>query len=649
MLFLTLLIKKEQISLKKIWIISILPFFYVISLWNAAFPQGAWESILRWTSYVAFFFLLYWSSKTNKTIHNLLPVIFQVTGIGIACHMFLNAMGFLSYHDVFINDRFAGVFQYPNTFGLVMIVFYLFSLLMLLNDKPSLFHIILYAAPITLFMTNFIESFSRGMYLVFPIVWFVGLFLLKPTKQIRYVAYTGFTIIAALIASLGLDRVSPLMNIFILLSLSAATVFFVMFINSKASQEKYAKLDSKKFYSYLGPILILIVALLLGLDIMFKGLVYQQLPSDIQERVSSMSGSSTARERIIMMEDSLKMSADSPIIGFGGDAWEVTYKKYQQLPYQANKIHNDYLEFVIDIGWLGLIAFIVIFSYLYYLIIQNLRNRKNNMIYAATILSSMAILLHSFIDFNFSFATIWFILLWLLVMGIVDKPSQSRVTPPSKNKNHYYKIGLYGYFILLIISIVFSYRFMQAEQAFQEAKNTNELHTKLSLYEEAVSKNPYHSQILYGLGNTSIQISDYVDKEEYMKYVEDISREMTELEPNNSRILYQSGLLLDGIGKKEEAIQRYVDALEVDSFDAKIYEKAIISSVDYASQLDATDPAREEYAEKAVTLFEKLEKDVATFEANPIGKFHNSRGFEMTENTMEKIKIAYELLGRKSN
>jgi len=646
MLFLTLLIKKELISMKRIWVVAILPFFYVISLWNAENPQGAWDSILRWTTYVAFFFLLYWSSKTNKTIHNLLPIIFQLTRIGIACHMFFNAMGFLSYHDAFINSRFAGVFQYPNTFGLVMAVFYLFSLLMLLNENQKILKVILYAAPLTLYMTNFIESFSRGMYIVFPIVWFVGMFLLKPSKQIRYVAYTGFTVIAALIASFGMDKVSSFINILILLSLSAATVCFVVFINRKALPQKIKMLDSKKVYAYLGPLIILVFAVLLLLDIGFKGLVYQQLPTDIQERVSSMSGSSTARERMIMMEDSFKMSADSPIFGFGGNAWETAYKKYQQLPYQANKIHNEYLEFVIDIGWLGLIAFMAIFGYLFYLIMQNYRKQENNMIYPAVLLSSLTIFLHSFIDFNLSFGTIWLIIFWLITLGIVVKPVIKKEIPKSTQNRDYYTIYLFGYFAILLISIVFSYRFMQAEQAIQEANNTKELNTRETLFEEAVSKNPYHSQYLYGLGNTYIQISDYVDKEEYMNDVEDISREMTELEPNNSMVLYQSGLLLEKIGKKEDAIKRYYDAIAVDSYDAKIYEAAIASSVDYALHLEESDPARMDYAEQAISLFETLKTDIAAFEENPIGQFHNSRDFQITNKTIDKIKKAYGILNR---
>ncbi|WP_197046734.1 O-antigen ligase family protein [Oceanobacillus salinisoli] len=636
MLFITLVIKKELHTLKPIWFACLVPVMFLISLFNAENPQGAWDSVLRWTSYIAFFFLLYWAVLKDRNLKKLLPILFQITSIWIAVHMMLNEFGWLEFPNAFIFNRFAGVFQYPNTFGMVMIVFYLFSLIMLLRGNVSYLSIILYAAPLILFFIGFIESYSRGMYFVFPVAWFVGLLLLRPSSQVKYVGYTVFSVVGALMMILFLQSDAPLRNAIILFILCLLTTGLVWFIeNNQKLNSLIIKLDSKN--KFIGPAVILMAAVLLLLDIGFEGQVYQQLPASIQERITSINESATARERIIMMEDAINMSKDSPVIGFGGDAWESVYKKYQQLPYQANKVHNEYLELVIDIGWLGTLLFITIFGTLYYRIWKNYQPKSNPISLIAVFIASLVISLHSFIDFNLSYGAIWFMICWLLVMGLTPT-GQTKTATPLKL---YTKLGLFAFAAIIMVASFFSYQFMHAEQAYQKAIHSNVLEEKEVLLEEAVNRNPYQFSYMLALGDVYIQLSEHKQTASYHPKVEEISKNVSQLEPNNSLVLYRAGVMLERIGEIEKAIPLYLDALEVDPFDSTIYETTITTLVDLAVKQENTT-----YAQEALIIYEKLVQTFDQFEENPIGKAHNSRDFHITEQIHAKIAETLNLLSK---
>ena len=117
-----LLIKKETYSLKAVMIVILLPISYLVSLPTAESPRGAMDSLIKGLTYSSFFLLLYWVSF-NPKIKKWLSPIFILTGTWISLFMLGIFYGFYDFHDAILNDRFAGVFQYPNTFAMVMVPF----------------------------------------------------------------------------------------------------------------------------------------------------------------------------------------------------------------------------------------------------------------------------------------------------------------------------------------------------------------------------------------------------------------------------------------------------------------------------------------------------------------------------------------------
>ncbi len=603
--------------------------------------MGAWNSLLRWTCYVAFFLLLYWAASRDKKIHQLLPVVFQITGIWIAIHMLFNQFGWLEYPTAFIFDRFAGVFQYPNTFGMIMGVFYLFSLMMLLQSRNNLPTFILYAAPLVIFMICFIESYSRGMFLVLPVTWFVGLLLLRPLKQIQYVLYTFISVVAGVMGTVILKQDTPVANLIYITIISGIVVLLLIFIKKWISNPKFDKFGDNRLYRFIGPAVMMVFALLLLLDLGFKGLVYQQMPTDLQERISSMTGSTSARERVLFTQDAFEMTKESPLFGSGGDSWASLYRTYQQLPYQANKAHNEYLEFAIDIGWLGLAGMIAVFGFFYFIIVKKYRHSDENTAFIAVMISSLTILLHSLIDFNLSFGTVWLLLLWLLVYGLLG---EENLGAGKLIDTKFYKYGIYAFFGLLLVVGFFSYRFMTAEHDYRLAINTNNISEKEFHLNEAVDKNPYSHRYLFASGNLYIQLVNRdINVEANSQNVIGIAGKLTELEPNNSFLLYQAGLMLEDVGETAMASSLFEKALDLDDFGTDIYEAAI--RVKLELDREQTDPsAKGNHLNDAIAVYEQLVITYADFEKNPIGNEHNSRKFQVSDDAKSMAAEVYYML-----
>lgn len=104
--------------------------------------------------------------------------------------------------------------------------------------------------------------------------------------------------------------------------------------------------------------------------------------------------------RFIYWKDSLRLIAEYPFgSGYGGFYyWQGAN---QSAPYSLWFIHNIFLQITADVGFVGLILFLIV-------IIRNLTDRKICLEYK--ILMSL-ILLHGLVDFDLEYMILWFILL----------------------------------------------------------------------------------------------------------------------------------------------------------------------------------------------------------------------------------------------
>ncbi|SHP77276.1 Lipid A core-O-antigen ligase and related enzymes [Mycobacteroides abscessus subsp. abscessus] len=634
---------KEKWDLKRMGIVFLLPLCYLYSLPGAASTQEATDLLIRWTTYASFFVLLYWSTE-KSSIHKLMPIIFQATGIWISFNMLLVYSGIIHYKGILVSGRFAGVFQYPNTFAMVMGVFILFSLIMLTRSELDLKYILLYSLPLVPYIICFIQAYSRGMLLVLPLVWLVGLLLISVKKQVEYMTYSliGFGLGLVLYQFIS----SSNKTYFILLAIMSVVFSTCIFVLKKIgfnrffSIVKIKSLLSKKYTQLVLPLCIILVGLAGILDIQNHGLLYKSIPGDLQQRIDSISlNAGTAKERYVFAEDALQFSNEAPLLGSGGGSWKVVFKEYQQNPYSSSRIHNGYLEWLVDTGWIGIILFILVFAYYLQKVFRSLLQTEENQLQVASFAGLVIIFMHSAIDFNFSFGTVWFIVFWLLMSAIPRESGESFVRQPNKAfLNLYPKIMVGIISVLIIVNLTFTFSNMQAARLFNQSKESNSYLEKIKYLEEAVDMAPKNTKYISALLDLKMQVAE---KDKDFKRARELVTMLTETEPRNSTMVFKGALIAEEIGENELAFSLYERALRLDHFNTKLYE----ASMRYKSRMALNSEInREFYATSMLQDFNTAKKWDSFVRNKGISEEFNSRRYHITGNMQYREALAYLML-----
>ncbi|MBY0097281.1 O-antigen ligase family protein [Mesobacillus maritimus] len=654
--FLSSLIRKEGFGAKRTWIILLLPLCNLISIPFAETPRGAWETASKWITYAVFFLLLYWVSHNHK-IKKWMPFVFQLTGIWLSFFMFGCFYRLFDFHQSMVAGRFAGVFQYPNTFGMVMGLFFIYSLVHLTKEKLKIRDLMLYSVPLVPFFVSFIYSYSRGMMLVLPIVWFIGLILFSMKKQVEYIVYslisigTSYFVYRSILQGVAEKKASPGLWVLVgMILLSAFAIYLFKYtMVKKISMLPWVNREQLRF---LLPSLFVIFGLAGLADVTNQGLIYRSLPHTLQERVESISlTTSTAVERITFLEDAIEMSKESPLFGFGGEGWAAGYKNYQQNPYVSNKIHNGYAEWLINTGTIGVLSYLVTFGFLLYSVFCHYRKSKERSLNVAVILGLLSVIFHSFIDFNFSYSTVWFIVLWLFVLGLPTPLPQLKREfssfPTKINLNHFVPVILC---LLLLLNIVFSYRFMIAAQSYEQAKQARTYPERIELAEKATKYHPTQTKYRFFLAETYISAMKNTPEKDYYMEIHHLVNKVTALEPRNSSVLHKAALIA---GKAEftlQTIDLFDSALMVDHYNTKLYEDSIKTKTGFAvTHLKEDQKWSREMAKSAIRDYEQMIYWHKTVLGKKLSKSQNSRDFVVSNEVYYHAALSFYLLNQYSD
>ena len=125
-----------------------------------------------------------------------------------------------------------------------------------------------------------------------------------------------------------------------------------------------------------------------------------------------MTSGETWVSREVMWQDAVRFALHSPWLGHGGEAWKHAVRTVQSVPYAGNEIHSVYLDIWIDTGLIGLLLMMSLFLYIGRLLWR----------YAPELLpAGLLLMLHGGIDFDFSYAVFWMI---LILLGALALPVQ---------------------------------------------------------------------------------------------------------------------------------------------------------------------------------------------------------------------------------
>jgi O-antigen ligase len=130
--------------------------------------------------------------------------------------------------------------------------------------------------------------------------------------------------------------------------------------------------------------------------------------------------------RTEIWKDTLGLVRTYPVTGTGLGTFGIAYRRYQTVAVEkyVDHAHNDYLELTADTGWVGLALLFLPILYLFFRMMVSFLNdshRYRRSILLGCIGSTLALLAHSFIDFNLHIPAN--ALIFAVVLGIGYKAS----------------------------------------------------------------------------------------------------------------------------------------------------------------------------------------------------------------------------------
>lgn len=624
---------KEQKDVLTI-LVLLMPLTYVISLFNSASHYLATNMVYIQMLYATFLILGVMLTK-NKLGTSFVTSLLLISGYFIVLFGLLywlgngNFAGHLVgwfalmdaadpylYRDAIMTDsnglRLTSVFQYANTYAAFLITLSLGALFFIVKSRK--WYVVLpHAIMLVPIIISFWLTLSRGAIVVIPVVFLIMLFFFSISRQILALIQFGLAFAASLVIlekvtdiGIGLQKqpsASESWHGWTIL-LIASVVFAVLAIVIQRFAAPWleritARFDSKKFATFILPIAAIVVgvvgAILILSDTGFKNI----LPDNVKTRIENINFQQhSVLERGTFYKDAVKLWSDYPIIGAGGGAWASLYEKYQNNPYTSRQAHNFALQYLVEAGALGFLAFIgfVIAVMVFYIRSYIKSSQEKRDLHFLFFIVTISLLIHSMIDFDLSYVYLGAIL-FLALGGMLSNSTSAPIRLKSDS------LALHKMFpaVLAVLSIVMFYISAQLVSANSSYKQTLEVVKKSQDYnqivaplDKAISLHPAHPDYLL-TGQVSrigilLQVSNQMQKEDpkkgeaFFNQAQDLLNQLLKKEPHNRMVAMQQLNMLLIKGNKQEALDWSNSQIPNYPWYIEMYEKSMSLGIDLANQ-----------------------------------------------------------------
>lgn len=355
----------------------------------------------------------------------------------------------------------------------------------------------------------------------------------------------------------------------------------------------------------------------------------------VRERITGPS--STVSARGLFYRDAWRLAAEAPWLGRGGETWRSSYLAAQSRPYVGSQVHNGYLDILLNLGYVGLVAILLLLLAVGWL----LATRSPRLLPPY-----LVIVLHSAVDFDWSYGLFWLLLFWLPALAIAESgqshPStatrhtsaaslallQTFLTStanPKTIRTQRTRVIYQRFFIVLVSSLFLllpleSYQAMQGEKYYRQAMHTTNPLMKESLLQRSLAWNPRSSR-------TAIALSKTLPMEESISVLER-SLQYSPQNAGGSWELAKRWMSSDNGGNARYWIHR---SLRLDRYNKAKWEQAIEGMLVMGDQ-----KLREGDQQEALlclvsgeALFRQY-RILAEYEEQKGGQ-HNDREFQMTK------------------
>lgn len=312
--------------------------------------------------------------------------------------------------------------------------------------------------------------------------------------------------------------------------------------------------------------------------------------SQLFSRIRSISiKNPVLQERFVFFQDAAVKILKSPF-GTGINSFEYSQYIHQSAFYDVKYIHNSVLQIAYDMGILAGIIFICCFICGLFLITKNIKKGKKKLYYTALYITIFA---HSMLDFDFSYGSIFIIVIMITVFSCVkdkDKIGTEEICK-SKVKNKKFKT-VSGEFYnkkmmkrenLIIIRII-SLAVLILTIYLISVNTSMLIGDKYALkgnYKKAENLYNFNKNITYN--NTSIYLrlaqihnGNYknIDADEKVELKEciDYLKAALKINPNDPRIYGNLAFINQKLGNEEDTIKYYREFLQREKFYSEIYE-----------------------------------------------------------------------------
>ncbi|MEK5490894.1 O-antigen ligase family protein [Paenibacillus sp. FSL R7-0297] len=335
----------------------------------------------------------------------------------------------------------------------------------------------------------------------------------------------------------------------------------------------------------------------------------------LQVRARITGPSPTAAARGLFYRDAWKLAAEAPWLGRGGETWRHSYLAAQSRPYVGSQVHSGYLDILLNLGTAGLAAVLLLLLAAGWLVFKASPRLLPPL---------LVIILHSAVDFDWSYGLIWMLLLLLPAWALAEtiaRPVAEGTAILTRLRRSWPYAGIAVLCALTFMLSILSYQAMRGAALYKQAARTStDPAAQTVLLRQSLAWNPREPQ-------TAAALSRLLPEEQGM----DLLQSSMQFSPGDAALHWElAERYLQG-RDPGEALYWVRLSLKADIFNAAKRLAAIEGMLKMAER-GLAEGNRQRAADSAAAGLELLRQySLLAGREHSAGRRHNDRGFGINE------------------
>ncbi|MCY7483588.1 O-antigen ligase family protein [Paenibacillus alvei] len=529
------------------------------------------------------------------------------SGVMVSGNSELSALGF----------RLGGIVQYPNTLGVLAGAFALYHLnetaYIALQARASVNGLtrrsfkqwLIIAVPLVPHLAVLGLSESRGSWIVFSIVWAVGIWRAQGHRIAYVLTFLWFGAWSFAAASWSASIWQSGKGWLPLPLLVAWIASIMLFGGVLLYRSRIRWLQSGLFAAIM--LLLLLCSSYL-------------LPTGASSRITDHYA--TAGARTMFYKDALVLWREHPWFGSGGDAWRQQFSRIQSQPYVGKEVHSSLLDMLLDVGLVWTLAVVSLLIAAWIMVWRR---------HAGWGMAAAMVLAHSLLDFDMAYGLVGLLLAAFLTLGMYDDAANmnskaislcfmARHTDTNRSKQFVallLAVPLAAAVVLASCHLVAQQLAAAASAAADRATGAAGLARAHAQQEAALRWAPANTALRIAVSRTLPPREALALLEEGLRYERD------------GKGLYRALALASmRLGRANDAAAWWEAAVSSDRFDRTLQTEAV-EKLALAAHLDANREQAALYATAASRLYRRYESEVLLVQR--MHKPANDKRFALTE------------------